>query len=69
MKEYGDLTLIEQMGMMQTGMAWFEKHRDHVLKLVQESKSSYSPCGGDLFHPEFWKSEHWKWFIEFQELL
>lgn len=46
------------------GEAWFQSHRDHVLKLLAGAHGSIKPGGSDGAKPELWKDCHWKWFFE-----
>ena len=51
------------------GMAWFNEHKDHVLKMVSKETHSYEPWdgpyykGGDAHDPRLWKPAHWRWFL------
>ncbi len=44
--------------------AWYEKHREHVARVLKGyTGSAYPPCGSDCIRPELWKEAHWKWFL------
>ena len=61
-KRYDDLTDAERTEMLTAATAWQTEHREHVKRLIKEAETSYAPSGSDMFHPELWKSAHWKWF-------
>lgn len=48
---------------MNQAWRWFQKHQNHVYKLVKGAQGCYPPTGVDCAHPELWKPEHWQWFI------
>lgn len=63
MKTYLDLTNAERLGVLESGRKWLKAHVEHVRSVLNEGETAYPPSGSDCFHPELWKSGHWRWFM------
>lgn len=65
MISWEDLRKEEKEKIVEKGAEWLTKHEKHVKDLAcSHEYPGYSPSGSDLYHPELWKSGHWKWFIK-----
>ncbi len=45
------------------GKQWYEKHKIHVDKLVENVQHEFPMSGSDISRPELWKAGAWKWFL------
>lgn len=43
---------------------WYEKHKEHVDRIMNETTVSHPPCREDLWHPEIWKAASWRYLIK-----
>ena len=68
MKLYNDLSLEEKILFAELAKKYMLDHNMHVTKLISCDEKAIDPSGSDLFHPELWKSGHWKWFVSLQLL-
>lgn len=59
-----DLSDIEFTKLLDKATVWYSEHTQYVDKLIKSDKYSYYPTSSDMFHPELWKSGHWKWYKE-----
>lgn len=66
-KKFEQLTETEQGQVVEKGLAWYGKHKQHVTALMKYATDTdckpYAPSGSDMFHPELFKPAHWSWFI------
>lgn len=47
-----------------TAVIFYGKHRNHIDKLVNETKDQYPPTlAEDKNDPTLWKANHWRWFL------
>lgn len=54
-------------GLTDTVNLFKEANIFQVLDLVGASEKAQKPSDADLFYPELWKGEQWRWFIETQQ--
>lgn len=55
---------LRTMLLIAIGNEWYNKHTEHVNKLVQNVTISVPPSGVDVLSPELWKPMHWRWFFD-----
>lgn len=66
MKKIKDLTSEEIFDLYNKAFTFRHDHADHVSSLLESARknNAVAPSGSEIFHPELWKSMHWKWFTE-----
>ncbi len=61
MTRFEELTEEQQVSVLHAAAEWQESHYEEVQEMRQSSSYSYPPSGSDMFHPELWKPQHWRW--------
>lgn len=54
------------MNYIEKALEWYNEHKEHIDELIEIATTTFKPCKEDLHHPELWKPESWKWFLEIQ---
>lgn len=52
------------MDYIEKAYEWYENHKEHVEKIIEEGDNSIKPSKEDIEHPELWKGIHWSWFFD-----
>ena len=69
MVKFEQLNEQEQTKVREEAMKFFQPRKNQIYKNLEKDTPKVAPSGSDLFHPELWKSIHWKWFLDNSFLL
>ncbi len=69
MIKFEQLSQKEQEVVKSQAMAFFNPRKKEIYKGITKETPKIAPSGSDLFHPELWKTIHWKWFLDNSFLL
>lgn len=69
MIKYEQLNKQEQSLIQKEALVFFNTHKSKIYKQITPLTEKIAPSGSDLYHPELWKTTHWKWFLDNNFLL
>lgn len=64
MGKYDALTDNEKAEIYTQGMTYLIENNEELAGLIESTTIAKEPIVDEMFHPEGWKAEHWKWFLE-----
>lgn len=63
-EDYDNLSIELRVKIYEKATDWFYQNEKEIKSLMKNCNSSYPPADRDLYIPEVWNTENWRWFIE-----